>query len=80
MVVKKASSLGGPNKKNFKVGNNNVSNRFRILKTNPLKYCLLKVTYPPASEASGEVANLNEIKNLHTPNMVSKNLSVCILT
>ena len=31
----------------------------------------------PASEASRKVANLTERKNLHTPYMVSKNLSIC---
>ena len=36
------------------------------------------VVYPPASQASREVANLTEIKNQHTPYMVSKNLSVCL--
>ena len=33
--------------------------------------------FPPASEASREVANLTE-KNPHPPYMVSKNLSVCL--
>ena len=33
---------------------------------------------PPASKASKEVAHLIERNNLHTPHMVSKNLSVCM--
>ena len=34
--------------------------------------------YPPASKGNREVSNLTEIKNPHTPNMVSNNLSVCL--
>ena len=34
--------------------------------------------YPPASEASREVANLTERKNPHTPTM--KRTSICCLT
>ena len=36
-------------------------------------------SFPPASEASREVANSTEIKKIHKPRyMVSKNLSVCL--
>ena len=37
------------------------------------------MTLSPLSEASMEVGNLTERKNSHTPYMVSKNLSVCLL-
>ena len=40
----------------------------------------VRIGYPPAREASGEVANLAERKNLHTPIYVTSfsNISYCI--
>ena len=44
-----------------------------------LQFSFKIMYYPPASEASREVANLIEGKNWHTPPyMASKNLSVCL--
>ena len=51
-----------------------------MLKTETVLVLLRVSFYPPASEAIMEVANLTEIKNLHTPNYGTKEsvtLSVC---
>ena len=44
---------------------------------NYVDYIMCLFINPPASAASREVANLTERKNIHTPYMVSENLSVC---
>ena len=49
-----------------------------VQKDTLLERANIKKSYPPASEASWEVANLTERKIHIPPYMVSKNLFVCL--